>query len=443
MRRLAFSDAYGARVNTKPATLPADHPLRLELHEEVHARPSEALQAPLRLTFLALASDAVNRGREWQHVRALAARYGMELPDQALNHFSADLGAFGIKFERHSEFARYKFIVPGAPDAAFAHPAIEEVPADWLAALPGTVMVAAHATLVLAAEGDATADQPAAGLFGGNIVIGSRIAEGAGDAFTDFRLHDGYSRFLIRNRTMTPRQAGRMVQRLLEIETYRMMALLALPVAQQLSPYLSGAERELSQITLLLADSTETDEPHLLDRLTRLEAGIESRESENAYRFGAATAYYELVQRRIDELREQRIQGLQTFREFTERRLAPAMNTCRAAAARQESLSQRVARATQLLSTRVDVSREKQNQAVLESMNRRAAAQLRLQQTVEGLSVAAITYYIVGLVGYAAKGAKSAGLDLNPEIAMAVSIPIVLLLGIYGLRKVRNSLAGH
>ncbi len=99
------------------------------------------------------------------------------------------------------------------------------------------------------------------------------------------------------------------------------------------------------------------------------------------------------------------------------------MNTCRAAAARQESLSQRVARATQLLSTRVDVTREKQNQAVLESMNRRAAAQLRLQQTVEGLSVAAITYYIVGLVGYAAKGAKAAGLAVSPDLAMAVSIP--------------------
>jgi uncharacterized membrane-anchored protein len=415
----------------------------MELHAEVHARPSEALQAPLRLTFLALASDASSREREWQHVRELAARCGVEAPARELNHFSADLGAFRLKWERHSEFARYKFIVPGAPDAAFAHPAIAEVPADWLAALPGTVMVAAHATLVQATGDDTSGDQLAAGLFDGNIVIGSRIAEGAGDAFTDFRLHDGYSRFLIRNRTMTPRQAGRMVQRLLEIETYRMMALLALPVAQQLSPYLSSAERELSQITLLLADSTETDEPHLLDRLTRLEAGIESRESENAYRFGAATAYYELVQRRIDELREQRIQGLQTFREFTERRLAPAMNTCRAAAARQESLSQRVARATQLLSTRVDVSREKQNQAVLESMNRRAAAQLRLQQTVEGLSVAAITYYIVGLVGYAAKGVKAAGLDLNPEIAMAVSIPIVLLLGIYGLRKVRKSLAGN
>jgi uncharacterized membrane-anchored protein len=425
------------------APLPADHPLRLELHEEVHARPSEALQAPLRLTFLALASDATTRLLEWQHVRELAARFGHDLPGQPLSHFSADLGGFRLKFERHSEFARYKFIVPGVPGQPFADPPIALIPADWLAALPGNVMVAAHATLVTATNDEVFADQLAADQFGGNIVIGSRIADGAGEAFTDFRLHDGYSRFLVRNHSMTPRQAGRMLQRLLEIETYRMMALLALPVAQQLTPYLSSAERELSQITQLLADSTETDEPHLLDRLTRLEAGIESRESENAYRFAAATAYYELVQRRIDELREQRIQGLQTFREFTERRLAPAMNTCRAAAARQESLSQRVARATQLLSTRVDLTREKQNQAVLESMNRRAAAQLRLQQTVEGLSVAAITYYIVGLVGYAAKGAKAAGLPISPDLAMAVSIPIVLLLGVFGLRKVRKALSRH
>ena len=432
-------------MNTTTAQfpLPTDHPLRLELHAEVHARPSEALQAPLRLTFLALASDASSREREWQHVRDLATRFGVDLPAQALSHLSTDLGPFRLKFERHTEFARYKFIVPGLGHAPFAHSALDAVPADWLAALPGTVMVAAHAALVAATDSDTTSDALATSLFDGNIVVGSRIADGAGDAFTDFRLYDGCSRFLVRNRAMTPRQAGRMVQRLLEIETYRMMALLALPVAQQLTPYLSASERELSQITTLLAASPEADEPHLLDRLTRLEAGIESRESENAYRFAAATAYYELVQRRIDELREQRIQGLQTFREFTERRLAPAMNTCRAAAARQESLSQRVARATQLLSTRVDVSREKQNQAVLESLNRRAAAQLRLQQTVEGLSLAAITYYIVGLVGYAAKGAKAAGLAVNPDLAMAVSIPLVLLLGLLGLRKVRKAIAGH
>jgi hypothetical protein len=166
-----------------------------------------------------------------------------------------------------------------------------------------------------------------------------------------------------------------MMQRLLEIDTYRLMALLALPVAQALSPWLNQAERELAEVTNVLAEATEADEPALLDRLTRLEAQIESREAENHFRFTAAAAYHELVQRRIEELREVRIQGLQNFEEFTERRLAPAMNTCRSVAGRLESLSQRVARATQLLSTRVDVSRERQNQQVLVSMNRRAEAQ--------------------------------------------------------------------
>jgi uncharacterized membrane-anchored protein len=214
-----------------------------------------------------------------------------------------------------------------------------------------------------------------------------------------------------------------------------------LPVAHGLTPWLTTAERELAQITAQLVESKEVDEPVLLDRLTRLEAEIESRESAHHYRFTAATAYDELVRRRIQELREVRIQGLQTFQEFTERRLAPAMNTCRSVSARLESLSQRVARATQLLSTRVDVSRERQNQLVLESMNRRAEAQLRLQQTVEGLSAAAITYYVVGLVGYAAKGLASAGWPVNVELAMALSIPIVALAAIFGVRHVRKVVA--
>ena len=216
-----------------------------------------------------------------------------------------------------------------------------------------------------------------------------------------------------------------MVQRLLEIDTYRMMALLALPVARELAPLLTRGEQELAEITAALVSANSDDEAILLERLTKLEAEIDSRESANHYRFSAAGAYYELVQRRIADLRERRIEGMQRFQEFTERRLAPAMNTLRAVAARQESLSERLARAVQLLSTRVDITRERQNQKVLESMNRRAKLQLRLQQTVEGLSIAAVTYYVVGLVGYAAKGGKAFGLDVNPDFAVAVSIPLV------------------
>jgi uncharacterized membrane-anchored protein len=416
--------------------LPSDHPLRIELNDEAHARPPEALAAPLRITFLALYSDATQREQEWEHVCTLARRYGHTPPARA-SHYSADLGPFRMKWERHTEFTRYKFIVAGGGDP-FDPPALQAVPADWLAALPGRIMVATHAALLPAGAGEPDHETLAGRYFGGEALVGAGIASSAGIAFTDFRVRDGFSRLLVLDRGMTPRQAGRSMQRLLEIDTYRMMALLALPVAQSLTPWLNDAERELARITESLVDSNEASEPELLDRLTRLEAEIESRESAQHYRFTAAAAYYEIVQRRIDELREERIRGLQTFREFTERRLAPAMNTCRSVSARLESLSQRVARATQLLNTRVDLTRERQNQQLLETMNRRAEAQLRLQQTVEGLSAAAITYYVVGLVGYAAKGLASAGVPLHVELVMALSIPVVAVVTVLGVRHVRK-----
>jgi uncharacterized membrane-anchored protein len=241
---------------------------------------------------------------------------------------------------------------------------------------------------------------------------------------------------------MTPTQAGRVLQRLFEIETYRILALLAFPLAKELAPFLAAREHDLSEIANALTGvAGEADEAALHERLTRLAAEIESREASNLFRFGAAAAYYDLVRRRIRELRETRIEGLQTFEEFTERRLAPAVATCAAVAGRQEALAERVARVTQLLSTRVEITRERQAFAVLASMNRRAQMQLRLQQTVEGLSVAAITYYVVGLVGYAAKAAKSVGVAVDPDIAMGVAVPVVAALVALGLRRFRLAIA--
>ena len=418
--------------------LPPDHPLRVELNDEAHARPSEALRAPLRVTFLALSSGPGRRDREWEHFSTLVRRFGQEPPPPRSSHCTVDCGAFRVKWERHTEFTRYKFIVAGQCDRPFDSPALLEVPDDWLTGLPGELMVATHAALLPVPPEPLDYDALAAQHFLGNTLIGAGIAGGAGLALTDFRIRDGFSRLLVLDRGMTPRQSGRMIQRLLEIDTYRLMALLTLPVAQSLTPWLNEAEGELAAISAQLIESNEATEPVLLDRLTRLEAEIESRESAHHFRFTAADAYYALVERRIAELREARIQGLQTFQEFIERRLAPAMNTCKSVSARVESLSQRVARATQLLSTRVDVSRERQNQLVLESMNRRAEAQLRLQQTVEGLSTAAITYYVVGLVGYAAKGLKALGWPVNAELAMALSIPFVALAALFGIRHLRK-----
>jgi len=432
--------------------LPPDHPLRAELAEEVHARPPDAFRSPFRVSYLALLSDSADRRAEWERLCELLRRSGVTPPVRVANHFSTRIDRVHLRWELHTEFSRYTIVAPGDDDEPFRTSALAALPADWLASLPGQIIVAAHAAFVRSfGAADSVPDDSqidyevlADRFFDGNSLVGATIAERAGLALTDFRIGaDGFSRFLVLDRGLTPRQAGRTLQRLLEIETYRMLALLALPAARKLLPFLADGEQELSAITMALARAREEDESTLFAQVTRLEAETESRSAGNHYRFSAAAAYYELVQQRIRELREHRIAGLQTFHEFTERRLAPALNTCRAAAGRLESLSERVARANQLLSTRIDLSHERQNRALLETMNSRAEAQLRLQLTVEGLSVAAITYYIVGLVSYVAKGLSSAGLALNSDAVAGISIPLVALMAGLGIRRIHRRAASR
>ena len=407
---------------------PIDHPLRAELNNEVHARPSEALNAPVRLSYLALLSPNEARHGEWQHLGALAQRYGVELPAHPTNHFSAHFGEFSIRWERHGEFTRYTFWSASTGDI-FASSALNLVPSEWVDGIPGRVLVATHGGIIDRTDHAGGIDAAAARWFEGNALVGSFVGDEAAIALTDFRVRaDGFSRFVIIDHKLTPRQAGRTVQRLLELDTYRMMALLTLPIARELAPIIQQAESELSTCMTRLEQANQADESALLDSLTRLGARIERWDAEHSYRFSASTAYYDLVTRRIGELREARIPGLQTFGEFIERRLAPAMNTCQTIARRQESLAERISRANQLLTTRVDISVERQNQALLESMNRRAKAQFKLQQTVEGLSVAAITYYVVGLIGYGAKALHARGFDVDYEWIEGISIPIVLIL---------------
>ncbi|WP_428376822.1 DUF3422 family protein [Lichenicoccus sp.] len=438
----------GRAILTPPARgiahiLPRDHPQRLVLNDEVHARPSEILEAPLKLSYLAVFAEGEQRADVWRRVQELAGRYGVDPAPDTANHYSANFGPFRIKCERHTEFLRLVFIVEdGRQPESFEEPALQAVPPEWLAALPGQLITAAN-VLLQHSDGDwPEPERIATQFFDGNALVGASIADGAAFAFTDFRIRaDGFSRLLVMDHGMTPRQAGRTVQRLLEIDTYRILALLALPMAHVLAPFLAARERELAEVTRLLVEAKAPDEALLFDRLTRLEAEMESEQSRNHYRFSASVAYEALVDSRITELREERLAGLQTFREFLERRFLPAMETCRSSAASQESLSQRLTRVTQLLSTRVDITREAQTQDVLASMDRRAKLQLRLQETVEGLSIAAITYYIVGLVGYLAKGGSRAGLPIEVDLVMAASIPFVLVLTALALRHHRRKAA--
>jgi len=421
-----------------PASIPADHAQRLVLNDEVHARPYAQVEAPERIAYLALLSGDGGAGAAGALAR-LFERTGRPAPRLDAPHITADLGAFRLKWERHTEFASYTFFCRGGAGAPFASSALDAVPADWLESLTGETIVATQVE-VATAPMQIPAAWEIAQNFADNPIVGAAVASGAACVFTDFRIHpDRMSRFLVLDRGLGRYPAGRVVQRLLEIETYRMMALLAFPVARRVGVEISAAERALSTLTGRMAGTGAEDEPQLLDELTRLAASVESSVSASKYRFGAARAYHELARNRVRELREERIPGLQTIGEFMERRLAPAMNTCESMARRQDELSARIARSSDLLRTRVDIEREQQNLQMLAQMNRRAKLQLRLQSTVEGLSVAAITYYAVGLIGYLAKAAKGLGVPLDPDIVTGISIPVVAVLVALGVRHIRKT----
>ena len=437
-----------------PNLLPPDHPDRAQLAAEVHARPPEPLAAPSRASYVAVRVEDENRAAELAHIAALCARHGLPPPGGAGTQWAANLGPLRFKWERHGEFSSYTFFAAGLTDAPFAAPAAGLLPAGWLAAVPGQTVFAAHARLATAlpdrppAAGGPAGVPPAEELaahFGANVVVGAGIGDGAGLAFTDFMIHgDGFARFLLIDREMTARQAGRMLQRLFEIEAYRMMALLALPVARGLWPRLLQVERTLADLTARIAinpaDPGRHDEA-LLQALMALAAEVESALAASQSRFGASRAYHALVTTRIAELREQRIRGLQTIDEFMARRLSPAMATCATVSQRLHDLSERVAQASSLLSTRVDIARRQQNQALLVATAHRAKLQLRLQQTVEGLSLAAIVYYLTGLVGYGAKALKAAGLPLSTDLVTGASVPLLALGTWWVLRRIHQGLA--
>jgi uncharacterized membrane-anchored protein len=419
-----------------------EHRLRHGLADEVHARPFERLTAPVRASHIALLTgeSGANAGR--QHMAELCERMGAPAPEPDANHYSVDFGPFRCKWESHAEFVSYTFFVPGGGDDPFAETAIAAVPEDWLEQLPGELLVASHVALESAKEQER--DQEALRrFFSLSSLAGSIATGGAAEVWSDFRLHeDGFSRILIRDCGLRARQAGRLVQRFLEIETYRLLALLALPLAREAGPQITNIAQSLSGITDRMANTSELQDEHAaLNELTELAARLERLASGNTYRFSASAAYYDLVEDRVAALREERVPGMQTIGEFMERRMSPAMRTCWTMAQRQERLAERVARTTGLLRTRVELAMEAQNRDLLRSMNRRARLQLRLQETVEGLSVAAISYYVVGLVSYAAKAVSESGYKLPVELITGLAIPVVVFLIWLALQRTRRRLA--
>jgi uncharacterized membrane-anchored protein len=427
--------------------LPQDDPLRKTLHNEVHARPQARIRMPALVLYVAVLNDGVSREQECAHLRLLPGQQDLAPEQMHGNFVRLRLGGYTLKWERHSEFTRYSLVQPLAFDG---QPGASEVdlqasvmlPPGWLRTIPGRTLAAIELLLLHGDPGDAEAclalAQP---WFGEQAVMASLTGRGGHSwALSDFVLRpSGFERMVVIAPPETSRtRAGRISQRLLELETYRLMALRGLPVAKELSPLLAQAEGELADITARLENKSAADQ-ELLDTLVALSARVERTIATHVYRFSATRAYRALVDQRIAELRETSISGIQTIGEFLQRRLTPAMATVDATAQRLASLSERVARASDLLRTRVDIATETQNQLLLAKLTRGQELQLHLQTTVEGLSIAAISYYVISLLLYGAKALKAVGVPVNPELAVGALIPLVLW-GVWSTsRRIHNS----
>lgn len=399
---------------------------------EVHARPHPLVATPRVLVQLSFMTEA-GAGVDHAVLSELSRRLGIAAPDRQARHHAMKWGKGTLTWERHTEFSTYLWKGP----LEAAGKAKEDSPFGNGFSPPGTVI----SGIRLEIRKWTPATEKLIASFDPTSLCYSLVERGKAAIVTDFRQDgDGLTRMLVLDRGLTPASTGALSQRLIDIETYRTLAVLGLPLALTLSARARRIEDRLAVITREMKAVETRDSQTLLADLTELAAELEADAAGSLYRFGASRAYDGIVRERLEALDEQAVPGYDTWAGFLKRRVAPAMRTCRSVEERQANLSRKLTRATTLLRTWVDVEVEKQNRDLLASMNNRARLQLRLQQTVEGLSVAAVSYYVVGLIGYLAKGGTSIfGHAFAPEMVTAVSVPVAVLAVWWGVRRVQRA----
>lgn len=400
---------------------------------EVHARPHLLIEPPSSLLQIAFMTEG-DLKKDRASINEIAHRLGAAEPDHTTQLHDLEWDNGGLHCEKHTEFSTYLWSAllnekTGKPCGAnpFGKGFIP----------PGPVVCGINLELLPWTQ---EAEQAISG-FNPISLCYSLVENGSAAIITDFQQdHQGLTKILVLAQDLTQAQTGALVQRLLEIETYRTLALLVLPLIRSMTSNLRRMEAHLAAITEEMCKSLaeRRDSNILLSELTNLSAELEASAAANLYRFGASQAYYEIVEERLDVLSEQTISGYYTWSGFLRRRIAPAMRTCQSVKERQDKLSEKLSRTTALLRSWIDLELERQNRDLLASMNNRAKLQLRLQQTVEGLSVAAISYYVIGLFGYLIKGIPGLHRFITPEHATAVMVPVVVFSIWWTVRRIRR-----
>ncbi|MBO9197532.1 DUF3422 family protein [Rhizobium sp. 16-449-1b] len=408
-------------------------PMRARALGEIHARPNvlvEEARLVLQFAFITDGGFAVDHAV----LSELSRTRGVAPPGRDASHHQIRWGTGTLRWERHSEFSTYFW--EGALPHEFDERTVDH-PFGSSFHPPGSLISAVRIEIRSRdPDSDALLKH-----FDPTSLCHSTIRDGQAELITDFRQNaDGLTRILVLDDRLSTASRSALVQRLLDIETYRTLAMMGLPIAQSLSPGLRRIEDGLTAITQEMKTRDKAKNDALLNDLSELAAELEAGAALSLYRFGATRAYSEIVEERLRSLGENSVGGYETLGSFLEKRLAPAVRTCRSIEERQANLSRKLSRAAILLRSWIDLEIEQQNTSLLASMDHRAKLQLRLQHTVEGLSVAAVSYYVVGLVAYLAKGFEEISPIIHASVLTSILVPVVIASVWMLMRSIRR---GH
>jgi uncharacterized membrane-anchored protein len=417
---------------------------RIALNNEWHARPNISLAVPCRCTHMVIQHGAGGADRAHAELGDLCAHYSQSPPATASRFHILEAGSCLVKWENHTEATSYTILVAGNSQPPFAESAVDFLDPKERQSLHDRMFVGVQVEVLKNDDAnDPHGYERAKALLGAPVVYGGWMAGRRAVVWSSFRLEArGFVRLVIIDHGMEEEQLGRILQRLLDMESYRMLAMRALPAAREVMATIQELEPQLDAVMHDLAE--HNDEPareRALQQITGIAARVEQLACAHAARFTGARAYADIVGRRAEEVREEILDDHQRYTNFLQRALVPAMRTCEAAEQRTRDLAARVNRATSLLTTMVDMQQTRQSHGILESMMARTNMQLRLQQAVEGFSIFAISYYAVGMIKYTLDAAKGLGMPVDSSIVAGISAPVVFA-GVYlSVRAVRKRLA--
>ena len=399
-----------------------------ELHAEPLARPFPVVSGQVMVAHRAIIFTPGEAAAHRAAVEALANAPGVEAKPATHGFQLLRVGDAELRVERHTEFTTFMALAP-QPGAPFAESAFDRLPAGWLDSIPGRLLAAveiASEEVPAADAGAAKTMERVSERFAQERLIGGWVVERVASVWSHFRLDErGATRFLVQDHHLTAGRHGRLLQRLVEIETYRMAALLGLPLARDVLPQIETLELQHVALVERIGVMNAGDERVLLSDLTDLSLATERLQARCGSRFSLTESYSRILSARVRELREEQLTGYQTLSEFFDRRLAQAFHACERAEAGLSALSARLQSTTGLLRTRVEVNLQSQNQLLLASVDRRSAAQLRLQHNVEGLSVVVLTYYLANLLKLVLEGTNAAGISVNTMLVVSLALPLL------------------